>query len=108
MVKCLKLTTGEDLIGQVTFSGDTLKIKRAFQVAVVQAGPDQLGIGLMPFLPFAASDEFNIHLANVLIEFEPAVELANQYASITGGIVMAANRIIDPNAVAPSRPQILK
>ena len=63
-VKLLRLTTGEDVVAEVTFSDDKVTtIKKPFVLIPMAQNPSQNAeskLYFSPFIPFAENDEFNI------------------------------------------------
>lgn len=94
MISCIKLVTGEDIIGEMTMH-DTGKVtvKNAFAVVMVPAAQNQYTVGLAPFLPFASTKEMTYNREHVVLMFEPVSELANDYRRITGGIILAKSEL---------------
>jgi hypothetical protein len=105
MILGIKLSTGEDIIGDTIIQGGVATISKPFQVGMVPAGPDKIGIGLMPYLQFAKKHELKVRMENVVFEFEPADALADQYRQITSGIVIACPNI-EVASETPSRPNL--
>ena len=89
MIKCIKLITGEDLIGDVEVQGDTLTIDNPCVVVLIPTQEHQYSIGLAPFLPVAASKKFSYSREHIVLLYEAADQLKNEYSRITGkGIIM--------------------
>jgi hypothetical protein len=89
MIKCIKLVTGEDLIGDVEVQGDSLTIETPCAVVLIPTQEHQYSVGLAPFLPFAASKKFSYSREHVVLVYEAADQLKNEYNRITGkGIVL--------------------
>ena len=81
MIKCIKLITGEDLIGDVEVNPCV--------VVLIPTQEHQYSIGLAPFLPFAASKKFSYSREHIVLLYEAADQLKNEYSRITGkGIIM--------------------
>lgn len=84
-IQCLKLITGEDLIGEVELRMEgTVMIKDPCAIVMIPAAQNQFTVGLAPYLPFAAKKEFSFDPDDVVLRFEPANELRNEYSRITG------------------------
>jgi hypothetical protein len=89
MIKCMKTVTGEDLIGNIEVQGDTLTIDTPCVVVLIPTQENQFTVGLAPFLPFSASKKFTYSREHVVLVYEAADQLKNEYNRITGkGIVM--------------------
>lgn len=83
-IQCLKLVTGEDLIGEVELRMEgSVIIKDACAIVMIPAERNQFSVGLAPYLPFAAKKEFTFDPDDVILRFDPANELRNEYMRIT-------------------------
>lgn len=93
-IQCIKTILGEDIIATVeeTLSGD-IKLSHPFMVMIMpQDG--QYTIGLAPYLSFANTKTFSYKKEHVMMMFEPATELRNEYVRITGqGIVIPKSEL---------------
>jgi F0F1-type ATP synthase alpha subunit len=93
-IQCIKTTLGEDIIANVeqTLSGD---IKLSYPLMIMLIPQDgQYTIGLAPYLSFANSKTFPYKKEHVMMMFEPATELRNEYVRITGqGIVIPKSEL---------------
>lgn len=89
MIKCMKTVTGEDLIGDIEMHGDTLTIDTPCVVVLIPTQEHQYSVGLAPFLPFAASKKFTYSSEHVVLVYDAADQLKNEYNRITGkGIIV--------------------
>ena len=85
-VKILRLTSGEELIGKVTQSDNLYNIKKAY--ILIPMGQGQ--IGFAPYMPYTkAEDGMEIPGMHVMFALQPMIEMENQYASATSGLVTA-------------------
>ena len=70
-VKLLRLTTGEDIVAEVTYSDDTITtIKKPFVLIPMAQNPGssaETKLYFSPFIPFAENDEFDIKEENIII-----------------------------------------
>lgn len=93
MIKILKLTTGEEIIGDVT-GGDTITINRpcVLQMVPTSSNPNKIMMALIPYVEHVKSSSLDISLDHIVWEGEPIEELYNQYNSIYGtGIQLASS-----------------
>lgn len=91
-IQCIKLSTGEDLIGDVSeqIHDGSVTISKPMAVGIAQGPNGSFQVGIFPFLPFAKDKQFTFRKENVLLIYEPVLELWNQYSSVHGtGIVQA-------------------
>lgn len=95
-VRALKLTTSEEVIGEVVGdTADSITLKNVVVVAI-QPGPDgRAALGFLPFMPYLGKDKsITIKLANVIVSEEVDDQMANQYNSVFGGIVVPPKTLI--------------
>jgi len=89
-IQCIKTILGEDIIASVeeTLSGD-INLSHPFMVMIMPTQDGQYTIGLAPYLSFAKTKTFSYKKDHVMMMFEPATELRNEYVRISGqGIVL--------------------
>lgn len=94
MIKVLKLTTGEEIIGDVT-GGDTVTIKEPciLQMVPSKSNPGAAMMALMPYVAHIKNSILDISLEHIVWEGEPIEELYNQYNSIFGtGIQLSSSK----------------
>lgn len=85
-VKLLKLITGEEILARVNVDRAgvyTLKMP----VTVVQ---NDVNLGFEPFMPYAASDTFEIASEKVIFDCDPTAALSDHYVQSTSTIDMSA------------------
>ena len=94
-VSCIKLVSGEDLIGEVFVGENTVEIDTPLQIVVVPTSNDnQFTVGLAPFMPFASTKKFSYSKDHVMLHYEPAPELNNDYNRVTGkGIIIPKSKL---------------
>ena len=80
-VICLKMTSGEELIGTlVDDQMSTITIKEVSAVVMMQGQEQgQFRMGLMPFLPYSEEEQFVISKHAVVTQFAPSMEMINNY-----------------------------
>jgi F0F1-type ATP synthase alpha subunit len=90
MIKCVKLITGEDLIGDVIEHDlDVVKLKNPLTIVLMPSDQTHFSVGLAPYLPFSNQKEFTFLGKHILLMFDPVAEMKNDYNRITGGLVIA-------------------
>ncbi len=85
-IKLLKLVTGEEVLARTDVDRAgmyTLKMP----VTITQ---DSTNLGFEPFMPYAASDTFEIATAQVVFVCDPTAALADHYVQSTSSIDMSA------------------
>ena len=98
-IQIIKLTTGEDLIGEV---GDTEVDGKAFltidKPALIMMMPKpgsdtEFGVGLAPYAPFAKGHVVPIFPAHIVSVYDPAEEILSAYNQKFGaGLVMPTQK----------------
>lgn len=91
VVRVLKLTTGEEVIGHFKVqSGDMYELTKARQIVMQPVGPQQVGIGLLPWLASNQDGEIPIKKSQVVtMPITPPEELEKEYLQQTTGIALA-------------------
>ena len=98
-VKCLKMVSGEELLGEVEEGIESTAIKDPVVVVVVGEGK----LALVPWLPLSTKPEAKITNTHVIASYEPNEQLINHYKGVVGGIVTAP-----ANALPPTPPNFGK
>ena len=95
-VKLLRLTTGEDIVAEVTYSDDTITtIKKPFVLIPMQGQPGKpMQIGFHPYIPYTKDEVIHIKSANIITETTPDDNMIGAYQQNTGQIVTPKNKII--------------
>lgn len=95
MIKCIQLVNGHDLIGDMEkdVTGDYYIVKDPAAVHMMpsQTGNGQFSIGLIPFMPFSETNRITITRDKIVIEFEPSIEMRNNYSKMFGSGIEIAN-----------------
>jgi hypothetical protein len=92
-IMCYQLMNGQDLIGEVVELEDHIVMRNpaAIHLVPAQNGSNQFGIALMPYAPYADLSKIKIFKDKISIEFEPTVELRNNYSKMFGSGIEIAN-----------------
>lgn len=94
-VACLKLVTGEEIIGELIQGGEnyyTLKNVAAIMMMPSGAG-NQVSLGLMPFLPYSEETSFMFSGDHVIVKHTPSTDLLNNYNRMFGSGIQIAKTI---------------
>lgn len=87
----VRLSSGEEVIGDVTETENLITIKDGF--SLIPAGEGK--IGFMPFMAYTkAKNGITINKKFVVFMVEPADELKDQVRTMTTGIVAPSKKII--------------
>lgn len=92
-VKCYQLMSGQDIMGDVVkIDEGIITIRNAAAIHMVPGQQQgQFGIALMPYVPYAEFNKVNIFYDKVVAEFDPAVDLLNNYNKMFGSGIQIAN-----------------
>ena len=88
-VVCLKLMSGEELIGTKVAdecNDCQVAIKDVASIIMMPGGGNgqQYGLGLAPFLGYSESTMFKLSRSAVVIEHDPSVDMINNYNRMFG------------------------
>jgi len=102
-IKLLRLTTGEDIVAEVTNQeyADNVKtvtrIKKPFVLIPMAQNPgasQESKLYFSPFIPFADNEEFDIKEENIITVNEPKTDIRDNYLNYVGAIVPVEKKII--------------
>ena len=102
-IKLLRLTTGEDVVAEVTNQeyADNVKtvtrIKKPFVLIPMAQNPgtsQESKLYFSPFIPFAENEEFDIKEENIITVNEPKTDIRDNYLNYVGAIVPVEKQII--------------
>ena len=102
-IKLLRLTTGEDIVAEVTNQeyADNVKtvtrIKKPFVLIPMAQNPgtsQESKLYFSPFIPFAENEEFDIKEENIITVNEPKTDIRDNYLNYIGAIVPVEKKII--------------
>jgi hypothetical protein len=94
-IVCLKLTSGEEVVGKFqNETSTTIDLKDVASIVMMPGGQQgQVGLGLMPFLPYADDKAFPFNKSFVMVQFEPGVDMLNNYNRMFGSGIQIAKAI---------------
>jgi hypothetical protein len=104
-VKCLKLISGEEIIGDVARDGtaDAYVIENPIYIQIIPSKSEGGRIGLsmsVPFLMYAKTRKFSIPMSSVVVAFDPTDDIRNAYSTQHGsGILVPETPNIDPKKI---------
>lgn len=95
-VKAVKLISGEELVGEVVEeSPDVIALKNVLAILISRGQDGNLGVGFVPFAPYLGQGVVHDFKTNKLIFVkEVDTQMANQYNSIFGGVVVPPKQIL--------------
>lgn len=97
-IKILRLSTGEDVIGQIqNQSGEITEIKKAFVIIPTQSAPGKpVQLMLTPYLPYATEDVIKIKREHIIAEVSPKTDIKNSY-----------NYHLGTGIIQPRKPELI-
>ncbi len=91
MIKCFQLANGHDIICDAEEDQNGIKLKDPATIHLVpQGNSTSFGVGLIPFLPFA-DGAIILSRDKVVLEYQPSVEMRNNYSKMFGAGIQIAN-----------------
>lgn len=91
-ISIIKLVNGEEIIGKVEIEGGVVMVKDALQIMLVPQGNNQMGMGMAPYMPYAA--EFLIYATAMVAVATPGKEILDSYNRHFSKIVMPPSGIV--------------
>lgn len=97
-VKLVRLTSGEEILGEIVKDDITLVVKNPVRVVIMpnKVDPKTPSVGFAPWAEFSDDKEFCIDKRHVLVLMSPIQEFVNQYNGMFGGIVTPSSKLIMP------------
>lgn len=96
-IVCLKLLSGDEIIGKVSAYHDNNTGITLEDVASIYMVPGQsqtqVSLGLAPFLPYSNETKFTIPSSVVIIVHEPSLDLRNNYNRMFGSGIQIAQSL---------------
>ncbi len=92
MVKLIRLVSGEEIISKVVDSTNGCTIKQP--AIILPAGQGRLA--LVPWLPYAETDQMTIPEKVIAFMVDPKSDLVNEYNRLTSGLIVPDNTVSAP------------
>lgn len=101
-IKAVKLISGEELVGEVVHEErgndgfiEEISIKNVLAIMIQRAQDGNLGVGFVPFAPYLGKGvTFDFRHDKLLFIKEVDEQMANQYNSIFGGLVVPPKTLL--------------
>lgn len=101
-VKAVKLVSGEELVGEVVHEErgndgfiEEISIKNVLAIMIQRDRDGNLNVGFVPFAPYLGKNvTFDFRHEKLLFVKEVDEQMANQYNSIFGGVVVPPKSLI--------------
>lgn len=86
MIKIVKLSTSEEVVGEIIDNGDSITISQPCAVMLIssRSTPDQHQMALVPYAGYTKDHTVTIKKDKIVWEAELAEEVFNQYNAIFG------------------------
>jgi hypothetical protein len=98
-LKLLRLTTGEEILGEVLNENvSKVEIKNPVRVLVVPSknDPNNPSVAFAPFTQWSDDKVLTLNANHVTYVATPITEFVNQYNSMFGGLVVPNSKILTP------------
>lgn len=92
-IVCLKLMTGEELMGKQDLQTGLYSDIASIMMVPNSQQNGQIGLALMPFLPYSDDTEFAIKDEAVMIRHKPSIEMLNNYNRQYGAGIQVVSSI---------------
>lgn len=89
-IMCLKLITGEELIGSIDVNSSSFFITNPAAIVMMPGSTGKVNMGLVPFLPYSEDTRFEILKDHAIIVHNPSTELINNYNRLFGSGIQIA------------------
>lgn len=90
-LRILRLSTGEEIMGEVLVSDDKIvQIKNPVRVVVMpsKTDPKNPSVAFAPFMQWSDDKDLTLNANHVITSVTPISEFVNQYNGMFGGIVV--------------------
>lgn len=86
MIKVIKLITGEEVVGEVSYDGATVIVDKPCAVMLVSAKstPDQHSMALIPYAAYTNGHTIKIKESSIIWEADLQEDVYNQYNMLFG------------------------
>ena len=97
-LKLMRLKSGEDIVVELLDGKESqqhITVKNPAMLVPVGDGRTSMQMGLMPWMPFSASKEYEIPKDWIIVVTEPLKEIANNYNQIFGSGIVVPDMKVD-------------
>lgn len=102
MVRCVRLTTGEEIICEFEETTDKYTFTTPANIFMTPNGQGGLQIQLMPLFPYAEKKVFEFPKTAVVVVFNPSRELTNEYNRLFGSGIVIPTIDVNPRELLRS------
>lgn len=94
-VKCVRLTTGEEIIATVKETERGWELEKPANIFMQPDGKGNVRVALMPLFPYAEVPEFVFPKTAIVTSFNPSTALYNEYSRIFGSGLLIPSVDVD-------------
>ena len=98
-LKIVRLTTGEEILGEILEENVTkVSVKNPVRIVVLpsKSDPNNPSVGFAPFMQWSDDKVLTLNANHVILTATPMKEFINQYNSMFGGLVVPNSKILTP------------
>jgi hypothetical protein len=93
MIKIMRLSTGEDVIGEINEEGSIVTAKDAFAIIPMQSSPGKpVQLMLTPWMPYSDDKTITVDKDKVITIYKPKVDILKSYQQNTSQIITPGQR----------------
>ena len=91
MIKIMRLSTGEDVIGEINEDGSLVTAKDAFAIIPMQSSPGKpVQLMMTPWMPYSNEKTITVDKDKVITIYNPKADILASYQQNTSQIITAA------------------
>lgn len=88
MIKIMRLSTGEDVIGEINEDGSLVTAKDAFAIIPMQSSPGKpVQLMMTPWMPYSEEKTITVDKDKVITIYKPKADILKSYQQNTGQII---------------------
>jgi len=88
-IKLFKLTSGEEIMANLTLRGLHYEVEDAVTLVYQQAGDGRMTVGFAPFMPYSDERVIKINPSTIAAEATPKDQILGEYNRVFSKIVIA-------------------
>jgi hypothetical protein len=89
-IKVLKLVTGEEVMGDIDVANASLAVTNAVNIIAQPDPSGKMRVGMAPFAAFTADKVVHIYPHAIIADYEPALDILNEYNRVFGSGIQIA------------------
>ena len=93
MIKIMRLSTGEDVIGEINEDGSLVTAKDAFAIIPMQSSPGKpVQLMMTPWMPYSEVKTITVDKDKVITIYKPKADILKSYQQNTSPIITPSQR----------------